>query len=209
MEALISNEVAVNNEARTVKTEGRLVVVPAHATGDYDGPSYCAFHVTQAFVLRLMAIIELCTEHDLSSARFVDAPELWGPAGIEEELRLHFSELMVTRTGDFWFTDSPKHGSYLVESEMFSVENLQALLDEGTSEIAFANDDCRELYEEDHEDVSPGEYKFRIKGKLNCIGRCQSTAGFNNMEPEAGTQQIHRVLRFPATAFCDGGWAHR
>lgn len=150
MEALINSDAHQEHEVNPVPNEGRLYVLPAHATGGYGDASYCAFLVTPAFIARLTAVAAICKTNGLSEARFYEAPQLWGPAGIEEELRLHCAEVVVTIAGDFWFTDTPKHGDYLIQSDSWTVDELAKVLDEETSEIAFHDDDCRDAYEEDH-----------------------------------------------------------
>lgn len=157
MEALNSIEEPENINDTEAEGQGHLLVVSAHATSDCSGPSYCVFDVSPAFVARLNEVARLCSANGLSEARFEGAPHLWGPAGIEEELHLNYGEVVVTGSGQFWFTDTPKHCGYHVESDSYYIDDLQKQLDDGSAEIVFLDEHTREQYEEDHEGVSSGE----------------------------------------------------
>lgn len=129
----------------------RMVVVDAHATGDFDGPTYCTFDVPDQFVMNLREMAALCQKHGLTEIRFAANPNLWGPAGTAEKLRLQGGEVVVSTGGMFWFTDTPAHASYLIESDPMTVQQLEEILAGGDEPIVFMSDDALEAYDEDQE----------------------------------------------------------
>jgi len=129
----------------------RMVVVDAHATSDCDGPTYCTFDVPDQFVKNLSEMAALCQKHGLTEIRYSAHPNHWGPAGIEEELRLQCGEVVITAGGMFWFTDSPKNVDYQIESEALTIQQLEEALAGDEEPIVFMSDDARDAYEEDYE----------------------------------------------------------
>ncbi|MGH8156591.1 MAG: hypothetical protein ACREPQ_00595 [Rhodanobacter sp.] len=100
------------------------VYVEAYAVDDNgDGPTLAEFKVDSAFIERLTRLHTVCVENDLREARVQDGPD-WGPYGIEDDLRLQNHILVVTSTGDFWYSASVKHADYAVETRAMSVETL-------------------------------------------------------------------------------------
>lgn len=139
----------------------RTVVVSAHSTDDSeDGPQYCAFEVDEAFLARVAGLGDLCATHDLTQANVTLYPRVWGPAGIEEDARLQGGELIVCRSGLFWFSDSPKVSGGYFESRSMTLQQLQEMLANDPGEVVFANEEVRALYEEDHADDQPDRESF-------------------------------------------------
>ena len=128
-----------------------LVVLQAHATcDDANAPQYCAFQVDDAFIERITALTSLCQQHELSQVNITCHPELWGPVGTEEESRLQCGELIVTHSGQFWFSDSPKNSNGFFESEPINVAGLKSLLAASNfSKVVFANGEIRDIWDED------------------------------------------------------------
>lgn len=62
---------------------------------------------------------------------------------MEEVLRLRCTELVVSG-GLFWFTASPKHASYAVETRGMGIDELEAALDSPEDAI-FHGDNARDL----------------------------------------------------------------
>ena len=131
----------------------RTFVVGAHATSDSgDSPTYCSMKFNPAFVNRLQQMHALCVANQLSEVRSSDGPLLWGPAGFEEEARLRDPELVVTFSGEFWFTDRPKYANYCIESSPIGISEMLCLLRGNTSDVVAYDEDLLEHYECDHEE---------------------------------------------------------
>lgn len=129
----------------------QILVMGAHATNDHDeGPQYCAITITVEFLERLAKVRKVINENELSEVRFYDVPDLWGPAGIEEDARLDQAEVVVTGSS-FWFSDFAKRSNCYFESELMEFDSLEQLLtDSAPGALVFVSDDLRSLYEEDH-----------------------------------------------------------
>lgn len=143
--------------AQTTKLEQpgsatRVLVVSAHGTNGFesDVPLYCAIQVNTAFIQRIEALIALCGENKLTRVAVSEGPELWGPAGIEEEAKLQQAELVVCANGEFWFTDYPKYQPWLFESKRLTVNMVQQYLSLNNEDIVFVSEVLKEYYQEDH-----------------------------------------------------------
>lgn len=87
------------------------------------GPSYAKLAVSSHFRSQLRRLQDLCAKNALNEVRISYAPDMWGPEGAEEEMRLESPELVVTKT-DFWFTDRGRHSDGLVETRAVSMKEL-------------------------------------------------------------------------------------
>lgn len=130
----------------------RTVYVKAHSTSEYggEGPSYAKIVVDEAFVLRLLRLSNLCKKDGLSEARTCDGPALWGGCD-EDAMRLTCAELVVSGT-QFWFTDSPKHANYVIETDGHQISKLIQEALSGEGDVFLAGHDVeqlRQLVEED------------------------------------------------------------
>lgn len=101
----------------------RTVYFEAYATNEYEGPLYARLEVTPAFIRTLRRLRALCSEHGLAQARINDAPDVWGPGTIEEEMRLTAPELVVT-PHLFWFRDVPKHMPFHIETACEAIDRF-------------------------------------------------------------------------------------
>lgn len=164
------------------------VVVSGYATVDgEDGPSYASFRVNQAFIDRIAAVSTVCRQHNLTEARVSNGPN-WGPAGVEEALRLLCAELVVLADGSFWFTDAPRDSDGAIEAQAVELSNLQSAFDAASDNDVVVLGNCdvealRAMYAEDHEaegaTSSPGD---RVAGP--CGETLASLYGFERpLEP--------------------------
>lgn len=100
------------------------VYIEAYACDDHgDGPQFALLNVDLAFCEKLMRLRQQCIDSNLSELRVFDAPDNWGPDNFAEELHLTCAELVVTRDS-FWFTDSPKHASYNIETRLQDIDGF-------------------------------------------------------------------------------------
>lgn len=123
------------------KEKSITVVVDAYSTSDHeDGPAYAAFTVNQNFIDRIKDVQGAIEKHKLSGASIASSPEMWGPKGIEDELRLRNPELHIDGPGGFYFQDYPKHGSP-IESRGKQVEAIAtALADANDGDVIYLGD---------------------------------------------------------------------
>ena len=125
----------------------RIVVIGVHAPDACDPvPDYCAFRVDEAFIQRVGSLAALCEANDLAQVNVTLYPELWGPAGFEEDARLQDGELVVYRNGNFVFTDIPKNSSVAFESRLLNLPELQALLQSSDEDVVYATDEVKSQY---------------------------------------------------------------
>lgn len=107
-----------------------VVFLEANAVGQGlsgGGPSYAKVVVGSHFKAQLLRLQGLCANNELTEVRISYAPDMWGPEGVEEEMRMECPELVVTKT-DFWFTDRGRHSDGLVETRTQSMKELFELL---------------------------------------------------------------------------------
>lgn len=132
----------------------RTFVTKAYATvDDTQQPDYCAFQVNEAFFTRVAALVQLCAAHELTQVRVGDAPELWGPAGIEEEARLRTYELVVWRGGEFIYCSEPKNSGGCFESRSMKLDELAERMKADSGDVVFFDEEVQASYETDHEDA--------------------------------------------------------
>lgn len=107
-----------------------VVFIEAFATGQGllgGGPSYAKLAVGGHFTAQLQRLQALCEKNALTEVRISYAPDMWGPEGVEDEMRMESPELVVTKT-DFWFTDRGRHSDGLVETRSQGVKELFDML---------------------------------------------------------------------------------
>jgi hypothetical protein len=96
----------------------------ANATSEYgDSPKYARLDVTLEFVARILSLAALCSSNELCSVLVYEAPDMWGPQGIEDDLHLRCAQLSVSRHS-FWFVDSPKNTSYEIQSNLVDISDF-------------------------------------------------------------------------------------
>ena len=100
----------------------------------------------EAFIQRVGSLAALCEANDLAQVNVTLYPELWGPAGFEEDARLQDGELVVYRNGNFVFTDIPKNSSVAFESRLLNLPELQALLQSSDEDVVYATDEVKSQY---------------------------------------------------------------
>lgn len=122
----------------------RPLVLKAYSCSDYgDGPLFAVIDDAQALLEKVVSLQLVVAQNNLSEARIIESPSVWGPGEIEDDLRLQCGELVVCSTSA-WFTDRPKHADYTIETTNFDCEQLAKLLAEGEGAIFFG-DDPKEL----------------------------------------------------------------
>lgn len=107
-----------------------VVFLEAFATGQDllgGGPSYAKVGASNHFTAQLVRLQSLCEKNALTEVRILYAPDMWGPDGVEDEMRMESPELVVTKT-DFWFTDRGRHSDGIVETRTQNMKELFALL---------------------------------------------------------------------------------
>lgn len=134
------------------------------AAGGEEGPTLACVQVDNALIKQLQRMSQLCQIHELQEVRIAAGPD-WGPAGIEDELRLQNHELVVTRLGSFWYEATLAHGDYHVETRLLpinelamAVEAARARGDEYLQAGAWDDEDAVDLINEfraDTEGASP------------------------------------------------------
>ena len=128
----------------------RLVVIGVYApNANEPAPEYCAFRVDGAFFERVGSLVAVCKANELAQVNITLNPEIWGPAGFEEDARLQYGELVVYRNGNFVFTDRAKDSFAFFESRLLNLPELQALLQSSDEDTVFANDEVKSLFEAD------------------------------------------------------------
>lgn len=128
----------------------RVVVLGTYVVGNSAYvPEYCAFTVNAKFLQRISSLVELCIQHELSQVRMSATPDHWGDTDTENGACLEGGELVVSATGEFWFTDSSEHG-YTFHSEETSVEQVTDLITKSPEQIVFFDRDLAESFESDH-----------------------------------------------------------
>lgn len=75
----------------------------------------------------------------LSEAREYNSPDLWGPQGIEDELRLTSGELVVCGNS-MWFTAQPKHAGFAVQTRAVTIESVVDGVLRGDSPLFLCDD---------------------------------------------------------------------
>lgn len=115
----------------------QVVFLEAYATGlgmGGGGPSYAKIVVGNNFPAQLLRLQGLCERNELSEVRISYAPDMWGPEGVEEELRMESPELVVSKTS-FWFTDRGRHSDGHVETRLESIKDFLRALAEADGPI--------------------------------------------------------------------------
>lgn len=127
------------HQAGSLKTV-RVVVGAKGSRDGAEAPSYAAFDVNPGFMSMLARLTGVCKEHGLTETRNENYPA-WGPGGIEEELRLQNGELVVLADGNFRFTDCPRDGGYIIQTEGVNAVELKTRFDSAADgEVIFMTD---------------------------------------------------------------------
>lgn len=97
-------------------------------------PNWACKDITPAFVQQLQGYVAQCKESGLTSLR-VDCTQVtdmclddWDEGTDDEPFNVHYWTLTVTPTR-FWFSATPKHAEYEVETRAVYLEDLQRLID--------------------------------------------------------------------------------
>jgi len=135
-----------------------VVFLEANAVGQGlsgGGPLYAKVLVGSHFKAQLLRLQGLCANNELTEVRISYAPDMWGPEGVEDEMRMESPELVVTKT-DFWFTDRGRHSDGLVETRTQSMKELFELLATAHGPIYLGSDPAA-VERDVMDDFSPDE----------------------------------------------------
>ncbi|CAI9912006.1 hypothetical protein EFK68_02985 [Pseudomonas aeruginosa] len=137
----------------------QVLVISAHATSEYgDGPQIAVYPDAAELLMRVQQMYALVEANQLSEVRMYCSPN-WGPVSIEEELRLTCGELVVS-SNVFYFTDSPKHADYKIETDPKSINQLEEWVASGAKEIFACGglvEAYRQFQEEQAEEQGEGD----------------------------------------------------
>ena len=101
-----------------------LLVVDCCCTSEYgDKPSYAIIGVTRSMIDRIIKLTALCDEHKLSSVCDFGGPTEWHQ---ELELRIRDDRMEIHNQG-MYYSASPKHCDYQVETQWISIEELESI----------------------------------------------------------------------------------
>lgn len=107
----------------------RTVYIGVYAEDEFgDCPSVARITIDDALVDRLTQLSQLCIDHGLNRVSISGGLDAWGPAEDRDDLRLQGDELVVDHNG-FWFSATPKHASYSVETWKIHFGELQRALE--------------------------------------------------------------------------------
>lgn len=124
------------------KNDDAQVFLEAYTTGNGllgDGPTYALVVADAHFRAQLGRLQKLCTKEALNEARISYAPQMWGPEGVEDEMRMECPELVVTQSS-FWFVDRGRHSDAQVETRQTSVQHFLEAVANASGPIYLAND---------------------------------------------------------------------
>ena len=126
------------------------VVIGAFSTaGHVPGPDFAAFDVDEDLIIRMHEVQSVCQKHGLSEARIHLSPD-WGPGNVHDKLSLQNGELVILSSGQFWFTDFPKHYDGEVQSRGYGLDQLRTefeLAKDGATLFLTEHDGSRDSYE--------------------------------------------------------------
>jgi hypothetical protein len=121
------------------------VFVDSFAENEYgDGPSFAKIEVDDAFIERLRKLQSICEQYNFSEVRVYASPEMWGPNGIEDELRLQCAELVVSMRS-FYFTNYPKYGNYAIMSRGLDIDQFCREVQAAEGVLYLGTDDTNDL----------------------------------------------------------------
>lgn len=108
------------------QNSAQVVYLDANTTGNGllgGGPTYARIEAGSHFTAQLKRLSKLCNEESLTEVRISYAPDMWGPEGIEEDLRTECPELVVTKSG-FWFVDRGRHSDAQIQTSAQSLKEF-------------------------------------------------------------------------------------
>lgn len=141
------------SSSNEVASERKMVVyVPVTTTVDgVDGPSYCRYNVTDAFVTRMNELRSICQAHGLSEVRVWMEPDRWGSGDVDvaDAASMDAAELVVS-DDQFWFAATFRHFAGDVETETMHCDTLLDAFMSGRAEFSdWLDEDLVEEVEKD------------------------------------------------------------
>lgn len=105
-----------------------LVLKAGNTSSDDVCPEFAVVTVGPTFTLRLVIGEAICNLLSMSEVRVEASVDRWGDRSFEEMYGVRFAELVVTRSGGWWFTASAKNADGDFETEWVSVKQVKAQL---------------------------------------------------------------------------------
>jgi hypothetical protein len=102
-------------------------------------PTYARITAGVTFMAQIKRLHTLCQKEQLNEVRLSYAPDMWGPAGVEDSMRGECPELVVTQSS-FWFADRGRHQEGHVETRSVSILHLTQALASATGPIFLCSD---------------------------------------------------------------------
>lgn len=144
-----------NDGARPPQTVKKIYIEAYACDDDGDGPEWAEITDPSSLLGRIVALQRVVHEHNLSEARVYLAPDVWGPAGVEEELRLRGEELVVT-SDSFRFTCHPKHADYQCETRAQGITDFMGAFSAGETGVLYLGSSPNELAERVQDEAEDG-----------------------------------------------------
>jgi hypothetical protein len=126
-------------------------------------PRYAKITAGATFMAQLKHLHTLCQKEQLTEVRMSYGPDMWGPTGVEEAMRMECPELVVTQSS-FWFADRGRHQDAHVETRGVSILHLTQALASATGPIFLCSDPTalENYVAEDMQDEEEEEAPFEV-----------------------------------------------
>ena len=125
----------------------RKVFIEAYANDDHaDGPEWIELHSPAEWLERIQGLQKLVRENGLTEARVSLSPDVWGPQGVDSDLRFKCPELVVSNDA-FHFTTLVTHHDYTCQSRFCDIASLVETVAADAGPIALMSDDSEGLAE--------------------------------------------------------------
>lgn len=108
------------------QSKEQVVFLEANSVGNGllgGGPAYAKLVVGSRFVAQLNRLSNLCEKEALSEVHISYGPDMWGPDGIEEQMRMACPRLVVSRTG-FYFAGQGKYMEGHIETPRLELKEF-------------------------------------------------------------------------------------
>lgn len=113
----------------------RPLVLNARSCADYgDSPDFAVVHDIKDLMEKVVQLQSVITSHGLTEARVARSPDVWVEGVVATEHRLESLELVVTNTST-WFAARHRHGDHTIETENFTIQQLEELLAAGDGAV--------------------------------------------------------------------------
>ena len=142
------------------------VLLRAFATGDgSDGPDGVAFTLNAEFLNKIRQAMDVSKViPNLANVCLRETPQVWLPAGVEDDLLLQDPILSITPEGSIFFEDVPADGDWKIQSVQIDFDYLKELLQSSSpGDVVFGdpnnfnNSDIREWFDEFQADGEDGD----------------------------------------------------